>query len=326
MAFLFHPITDPLGAHACGMLLPFASLLTFPVDSTDPSTNANSVLPPPSAHVVCTTAYPAPSGFLAWHYARHALAAHGGHVVWIGCGGVGERHVRATLRRALVSGGSAGGGEGAKERQAEAAARRLVYLDALDTLTSIPSFDRDDDDAAAGPSSSSSSAPLSDHPGHDARPALLRLQHRLEQVLGRIRGGEEEASGDEENDQTAAQAARAPRRRRPILVVLDDVSALSWCIENLSTTESATSDAGSHHDEPDVQDPRIKVLRDKRRQGGTAVHRDETGHRLGAFIEEQLRVETCDPVCSDVLDGIRTRRAAQVLIMPLFFGSMARSC
>lgn len=265
------------------MLIPFSSLLTFPlIDndqhgshspflSSEKEKNRN-ILPPPSSHIVCTTNFPAPASFLPWHYAKQTLKKDGS-VIWIGCTGTGEEHVRQILRKATVSSGS--------NRNAHVPSK-LVYFDAFEAMHGGSILEH---------ASSSSS-------GNDSsRLALLRLQHRLEQILERI------------------PQTESPDQEGPILVIIEDAAALAWTIERL-TSESIDVFGGEEEkgevereaeDERSNQDPRIRLLREKRRLGSEkAIHKDEIGHLFGQFIIEQIWKQTCVPANAVLLTHLTT--------------------
>lgn len=232
------------------MEVPFTSLLTFPSQYTPGHFDSTrTVLAPPDTHLICTSAYPAPSDFLPLFYARHALLAHHS-VIWIGCTGTGEAHTRSALRKM-------GTGTSHKVLLDES----FVYLDALDDISSGSVQD-----------------------GHqDARPALMRLKHRLSQVLSHL---ERRANRDTEEGKESTKG---------YVVIIDDAAVLAWTILSLSGTSKGSGDGDlKSEDAEDSVDPRVKLLRDKRRQGASAIHHDEIGARLGACLEE-LRRECCSP-------------------------------
>jgi hypothetical protein len=267
------------------MLIPFSSLLTFPsLDRNQQQTSTpvnnpkddkkRSILPPPTSHIVCTTNFPAPASFLPWHYAKHTLK-NNGVVIWIGCTGTGEEHVRQTLRKA--------GATSNASRNAHLTSK-LVYFDAFEAMQGGTMFEH---------ASSSTS-------GNDSsRLALLRLQHRLEQILERI------PQSDSEGEIIQSQQ---------ILVIIEDAAALAWTIERL-TSESIDvfGDEGKDDSTKQVdddkanQDPRIQLLREKRRMGnGTAIHKDEIGHLFGQFIIDQIWKQTCVPANAILLTHLTT--------------------
>lgn len=267
------------------MFIPFSSLLTFPdidlrpqairTTSSNPKDNKKrNILPPPTSHFVCTTNFPAPASFLPWHYAKHTLK-NNGYVIWIGCTGTGEEHVRHTLRKA--------GATSTASKNAHLTSK-LVYFDAFEAMQGGAMLEH-----------ASSSATGSD----SSRLSLLRLQHRLEQVLERIPQADSE---EEESTQS------------PILVIIEDAAALAWTIERLTSEsidvfgdEGKDDTAKQADDDKANHDPRIQLLREKRRMGnGTAIHKDEIGHLFGQFIIEQIWKQTCVPANAVLLTHLTT--------------------
>jgi hypothetical protein len=211
--------------------------------------------------MTCTTTHPAPSSFLPWYYARQCLQ-RGGRVVWLSCTASGEAHVRGLLRKHTQ-----GGQSSRKASQGDP----LIYIDAAEILLGT------DVGTSKG--------------GVDARPALWRLQHVVEQTLNRLRDKEDEVCEDK------------PGARPSILVIVEDASMLAWQIEQVSDDtllkgeERATGESGI-----DVlnEDPRIKLLRSKKRQGKVAIHRDVIGERLGAFFCDDLFQSSCVAVSRSI--------------------------
>lgn len=92
---------------------PLSSLLTFETPL------GRSAVPPPSAHLLVTSMYPAPSSLLPLHYARVMLTGTGrATVIWIGCDGSGESHHRSALKKNGVNASKAA----------------FVYVDALNDV------------------------------------------------------------------------------------------------------------------------------------------------------------------------------------------------
>lgn len=242
------------------MLIPFASLLNFPapdhVQLTDHGKSAygagerktRTTVPPAGSFITCTSNHPAPSSFLPWYYGRQYIQA-GGSVIWLSCTASGEAHVRSLFRKSIV------GLSSGKKRFGQDS---LICIDAAEILL------------ATEESTSKS--------GTDARPALWRLQHTLEQTLQRLR--------DVEGPATEGQDVPAP-----IIVILDDASMLAWLIERLS--DDATTECASGTAVQNGEDPRMQLLRSKRRQGRFAIHRDSIGERLGEFFCSNVFHDVC---------------------------------
>lgn len=303
--------------------VPLHALLTFPVDGSGAASGSRSAngspaqsavsavatpaartaLAPPDSHLVVTTSYPAPAAFAPLYHARQALSA--GHaVVWIACSGCGEEHVRRALRSSCSAAGGAAAAAADSGGSGRAAAQRkrnqLVYLDALDDLVG---------------------GSLMQSVLEDARPALLRLKHRLEQVLRHLTrhegvrrsrsGGSNDSSSSSETEVRSDSEEESERRgwmssdnegshRSPVTVIIDDAAVLAWTIMSLSESAHEAENKETARHPPGggssrEEDPRVRLLRDKRRQGAEAIHRDDIGTRLGACIEE-LRQECCRPV------------------------------
>lgn len=269
--------------------VPLSSLLTFPLldqERTTPGTpkgttatapplessikggasGSRTSQSPPGSHILVTSTYPAPAAFAPLYHARQALRS--GHaIVWIACSGCGEAHVQRALR------GSAGSDSNRKWQRIPSSygsldgGSRIVYLDALDTLMD------------EGLSS------------HDARPALLRLKNRITQAVKCLA----------EDNSAGVESLELLVKPRHVTVIIDDASALAWMIPTLSSDNIASTQTGPSDPHPAVngtisskdEDPRIRLLRDKRRQGAAAIHRDEIGERLGTYIAE-LHGECCE--------------------------------
>lgn len=188
-----------------------SSLLTF-----ETATGRTSI-PPPTSHLLCTSTYPAPSNFLALHYARIFLANTEGEqrtgndekkvVLWIGCDGSGEAHHRNSLKR--------NGASFTKES--------FIYIDALEEILE-------------GPTTSGN--------GFTQSAALQRLHTRIEEQLDAV------SRYTEMDDEK--EALHVSEKAPKCLVILDDASSLAWSITALDKVDEKESQGESQVD-PRIQ-------------------------------------------------------------------------